>query len=358
MIQGLGISVLSRIHLEYQAFLSAKSKHASDLLPDIRSLWKALTQERADSLSDYFRKPALRRAYLGYYMPLYVIKIASLLESLHLNFKNPKVLDLGAGPLSGIFGAHLAFGGLGKSVAVDREIGPMRAGLEFFEALLEDKKLDIKLCRANLKGPPYFWKPDFKPDIIIMAHMLNEFGSGARHLETKHLLISQAMSLLDKNGILVIIEPASKVSSRDIMSLRDVLYEENQVKIIAPCPEVKNCPLLMSRNNWCHAEFPHQRPKELLEIDRKIGFDREFLKCSYLVLAKPEAGYQHQDFRIVSGLMNADGVLRRYACTSKGLLTLSQSVRDKTQILGLLTRGEAVSPESWPENLIQITKES
>ncbi|MEI6806054.1 MAG: small ribosomal subunit Rsm22 family protein, partial [Myxococcaceae bacterium] len=314
---------MNRINLEYQAFLHAKSIHASDLIPDIKALWKALTQERADSLSDYFRKPALRRAYLGYYMPLYAMKIASLLESLNLPFKNPKVLDLGAGPLSGTFGAHLAFGGLSQSVAVDREIGPMRAGVEFFEGLLK-KKLDIKLVQANLKGPSYFWKPDFKPDIIIMAHVLNEFGSGSRYLESKHLLISQAMKLLDKNGVLVVIEPASKVASRDIMAIRNWLHEEGQVKIIAPCPETDRCPLLLSRNNWCHAEFPHMRPKELMAVDQKIGFDREFLKCSYLVLAKPESPYQHKDFRIVSGLMNADGVLRRYACTSDGLLTLSQ----------------------------------
>ncbi len=349
--------MLSRMNLEYQAFAHAKSKHASDLVPDIRLLWKALTQERADSLSDYFRKPALRRAYLGYYMPLYVMKIASLLESLHLPFKNPKILDLGAGPLSGIFGAHLAFGGLAKSVAVDREIGPMRAGLEFFEGLL-NKKLDIKLVQANLRGPPYFWKPDFKPDIIIAAHVLNEFGSGSRYLESKQLLISQALSLLDKNGVLVVIEPASKVASRDIMALRDRLYEEHQVKIIAPCPEVARCPLLLSRNNWCHAEFSHRRPQELLRIDQQIGFDREFLKCSYLVLSKPESEHRHQDFRIVSGLMNADGVLRRYACTSKGFLTLSQSVRDKTQILANMTRGEAVDPSTWPKNLVKISKET
>ena len=164
--------------------------------------------------------------------------------------------------------------------------------------------------------------------------------------------------MLDKNGILVVIEPASKVASRDIMAIRNWLHEERQVKIIAPCPETDRCPLLLSRNNWCHAEFPHARPKELMAIDQKIGFDREFLKCSYLVLAKPEAPYQHKDFRIVSGLMNADGVLRRYACTSDGLLTLSQSVRDKTQILGMMTRGEAVDPTTWPKNLVKITKES
>lgn len=351
------MSVLNRMNLEYQAFVHAKSKHASDLVPDIRALWKALTEERAESLSDYFRKPALRRAYLGYYMPLYVMKIASLLESLNLPFKNPKVLDLGAGPLSGIFGVNLAFGGLSKAIAVDSEIGPMRAGLEFFEGLLE-KKQDIKLVRANLKGPPYFWKPDFRPDIIIMAHVLNEFGSGSRYLESKHLLISQAMSLLDKNGVLVVIEPASKVASRDIMTLRNWLYEEKQVKIMAPCPEIDRCPLLLSKNNWCHAEFPHERPKELVAIDQKIGFNREFLKCSYLVLARPDSEHTHKDFRIVSGLMNADGILRRYACTSKGFLTLSQRVTDKTQILSKLTRGEAVNPDLWPKNLVKILKES
>lgn len=349
--------MLNRMNLEYQAFMHAKSKHPSDLVQDIRALWKALNTERADSLSDYFRKPSLRRAYLGYYMPLYVMKIADLLASLKLPFVNPAVLDLGAGPLSGLFGAELAFGQLSKTMAVDREIGPMRSGLEFFEEL-QNKKLPIKLVLANLKGPSYFWKPDFTPDLIIMAHVLNEFGSGGRHVESKQELISQTMRLLKPGGVLLIVEPASKMASRDLMIIRDDIYARQEFKILAPCPEIPQCPLLASRQNWCHADFPHQRPAELSKIDQRIGFDREFLKCSYLALTLPGSSYMPTDCRIVSGAMNASGISRRYACTPQGLLTLSQKSNDTNHILSGLVRGQAVSIASWPKNLVKISKES
>ncbi|MES2503340.1 MAG: small ribosomal subunit Rsm22 family protein [Myxococcota bacterium] len=348
------------MNLEYQAFQFAKSKHPSNLVADIRQLWKALTVDRSESLSDYFRKPGLRRAYLGYYMPLYAVKIARLLDSLNLPFKAPRVLDLGAGPLSATLGAYLSFGELGKVMAVDQDLGPMRSGLEFFEGVLGDKKMpDIKLVRSNLKGPPQYWKPDFEADLILMAHVLNEFGEGERHIEEKQQLIVHAVNRLAPNGVLLIIEPASRLASRDIMWIRNWLYESGQVEILAPCPpKVPFCPLLASRSNWCHAEIPHIRPQELFEIDRKIGFDREFLKCSYLAIARRDSGYKSKtDCRIVSGLMNADGVLRRYACTPNGLLTLSQHQQDPIQILSKMIRGDATDPKRWPRNVIKVTKE-
>lgn len=306
-------------------------------------LWSALTEERSTELSQYFRKPALRRAYLGYYLPIYANKIAQLIKSLNIKLEAPKVLDLGAGPLSGILGAHLAFGKLSEVLAVDQDLGPMKAGLEFIQGILKDKSLpNIKFARANLKGPPKYWKPRFKPDLIIMAHVLNEFGSGERYIEDKKTLIAHAVNQLAPKGILLIVEPASKVPTRDLMRLRDWLYQEAPVEIIAPCPpKVETCPLLKDRNTWCHAELNYKRPKELLNIDLQIGLNRDSLKCSYLAISKQGAGYKPTNCRIVSGPMSARGVHRRYACTPEGLLTLAQSERDKNQILSKLTRGDA-----------------
>ncbi len=343
--------------LEYQAFQFAKSKHASDLVSDIRELWEALTVERSEGLAQYFRKPGLRRAYLGYYLPMYAMKIAALLRDLNLPLKKPNVLDLGAGPLSAVWGAQIAYGELGQVLAVDQDLGPMKSGLELLDAVSPVK--NINLARANLKGPPHFWKPRFKPDLILMAHVLNEFGAGERYLEDKKMLLVHAVNQLSPGGVIVVIEPASKVPTRDLMLLRDWLYESGQVEILAPCPPgVSRCPLLADRNNWCHADLPYLRPSELREIDAKIGFEREVLKCSYLAIARSGFQYEKTNCRIVSGHMNARGVDRRYACMPEGLMTLSQNAHEKPVILASLRRGEAVNPEDWPKKLVKISKES
>jgi ribosomal protein RSM22 (predicted rRNA methylase) len=343
--------------LEYQAFQFSKSKHPSDLVSDIRDLWEALTVERSEGLAQYFRKPALRRAYLGYYLPMYAMKIAALLRDLHLPIREPNVLDLGAGPLSAIWGAQIAYGTLGQVLAVDQDIGPMKLGLELLDAIAPLK--NINFVRANLKGPPHFWKARFKPDLILMAHVLNEFGVGERYLEDKKMLLVHAVNQLAPQGVIVVVEPASKSATRDLMQLRDWLYASGQVDILAPCPpQVEHCPLLVDKNNWCHADLPYERPKELQEIDRQIGFQRDVLKCSYLAIARRGFNYQPTHCRIVSGHMNARGIDRRYACMTEGLMTLSQNAHEKPAILASLRRGEAVDLDLWPKKLVKMSKES
>ncbi|MBH1989537.1 MAG: hypothetical protein I8H72_05915, partial [Myxococcaceae bacterium] len=347
----------SHMQFEYQAYSRAKSKHSSDLIPDIRLLWKALNTERADSLAGYFRKPALRRAYLGYYLPLYVSKIASLLESLPISWEKPSILDLGAGPLSATWAAQRVYGQLGECMAVDREIGAMRSGFEFVEELT-GQRTPVRLVQANLKGPTYFWKPSFKPDLVIMAHVLNEFGSGARHLEAKLSLIESAMALLGSQGVLLIVEPAARVMARDLMALRDQIMAQGEYRILAPCPQIDRCPLLVNRENWCHRELKVERSAELKKVDQTIGFDREFLKCSYLVLARRDYEQKASHERVVSGLMTAKGIHRRYVCTPEGLLTAAERVEPGHAILRDLMRGDAVQMQKWSKNLVKISKES
>ena len=348
-----------------QAYGFAKSLHRSDLTYDIAQLWEALTLDRANALSTYFRSPALRRAYLGYYLPLYSAKIALLMEQMiregHLTpskIQPLRVLDLGSGPLAGLWGAHLALGPIAQAMAVDKEIGPMRMGHDFFKQVLGPSEVPpIQLVRANLTGPEYFWKPGFKPNLIVMGHVLNELGNGSRFLESKLRLVLSAAQLLENDGRLLIVEPASKVSSRALMEVRDALFQEKSVHILAPCTGASVCPLLKSPQNWCHGELSWERPKVCEEVDRRIGFDKSFLKYSYLLIAKKPVEARGEPGRIVSGEMRDRGIERRYVCTPEGLLTLSQKESDQA-ILSRLSRGEKVDLSSFPKKVVKIEKET
>jgi hypothetical protein len=351
-----------------RAYRFAQSMHRSDLVGDIGKLWQALTIERADSLADYFKNPALRRAYIGYYAPLYAAKIALLLRQMVLeghikadaSSGGPRVLDLGSGPLVGVMAAHLAFGQISQASAVDREIGPMRHGYDFLKTIWPVETLkQIELLRANLTGPEYYWKPRQAPDLIIMSHVLNEFGAGRRFLEPKLKLIASALRMLAKDGRMLIVEPANKINTRELMSLRDALVEEGSAAIFAPCTGALHCPLLRTSTSWCHGELAWKRPAICEQVDQKIGFDKSYLKYSYLLIGNtPQKAASDENWRVVSGPMSDRGTLRRYVCTPEGLLTLAQDERERNKPLRDFYRGELIAKSSLPKDLVKVVKES
>lgn len=324
---------------------------------NVKTIWKILTQKRSDFLHHYFRIADLRRAYFSYYMPLSVIKITHILKTIGLNYESPKVLDLGAGPLSGIISSKLVFGNLGESIAIDREILVMKMALNFLQKYSNQENLSLRLIAANLNENFNFLKSDYYPDIIIASYLLNEFGDSVRHFEMKYLFILKALSLLNERGVLVIIEPAFKKTCRDIMVIRNRIFSDNCYDVVNPCPEIAKCPLLDFRHNWCYSEFPHKRSSNLLAVDYQVGFNKKELKFSYLVIARKGILQKTTKFRIVSGLMCNGGVSRRYVCTSNGLLTLSERLGSNMNILRKMRRGMLIPITTLPKGLLRISKE-
>ena len=347
------------------SYRHAERLHRSDLIGDIEKLWRVLTLERADSIASYFKNAGLRRAYMGYYMPLYAAKIALLLQRLAKEGSLPafaekplRVLDLGSGPLVGVLASRLAFGPLKRAIAVDREIGPMRSGYEFLKPFLEeDEAQQIFLRRGNLSVPQSF---DFQEpfDLIILSHVLNEFGSSSRFLPKKLSLILSAIKMLSDGGRMLIVEPGNRVCSRDLMALRDALFEEASVSILAPCTGIDQCPLLKNSTDWCHGELNWRRPAACAKVDQIIGFDKSMLKYSYLLLSKKEQRPENdvENWRVVSGNMFHEGVVRRYVCTPSELLTLSQKESPTRSVLTPLVRGELITSSRFDER-VQVLNE-
>src|SRR5947208_17040115 len=97
------------------------------------------TKERDALGGDYFADPALRRAYLLYFLPVNAAKVASLLREMPALPARPlRVLDVGSGPGAGLLAVldHLAQRGDAthrgyEVIAVDRS----REALQKAEAL-------------------------------------------------------------------------------------------------------------------------------------------------------------------------------------------------------------------------------
>ena len=299
---------------------------------DIRRLSASFTTDRARRTTDYMADPALRSAYLAFFVPQYAAKLALLLqrhaqEGLVPLWKKPRILDVGAGPLTGFFAAHLFSGDVGESVAVDLARKSMDAGA----ALAQSLSLPVpKLVTQNIAAPLSLWTPAEACagpfDLIVVAHVLNEMGDPRRTLEKRSDLLANLVKKLAPHGRLLLVEPGTRVYGRALMALRDSLAHRRDVSILAPCRGAALCPLLQTPGDWCHGELSWHRPPAFAELETKVGLKKDVLKESHLLLARREEPTPTQGWRLVGGLMGSQ-TPGRYACTARGLVTLQASLR-------------------------------
>jgi len=341
---------------------NAKKMHRSDIVNDIMNLWQELTVQRSTGLQRYFQKASARRAYVGYYFPMYVAKVALLLERLEKQgffadfAKQPlKVLDLGSGTLTGVAALKLFFGDRAlQALAIDKSLAPMRLGLDAIKQaqLLKDTD-DVTLRQANILGQKSMMMPKWQPNFIFLGHVLNEMT------HDKLEFLESMLHALEPGGFMLIVEPATTTATRSLMAIRDRIALLDYAEILAPCTGASKCPLLMTKDSWCFSELKWRRPKSFGDIDRLIGFQRDALKTSFLLISKRAPAPAKGEERIVSGTMKSEGILRRYLCTQDGLRTLETRVSSESfSTVDTLMRGEILPKHLLQRRDVRVIKET
>jgi ribosomal protein RSM22 (predicted rRNA methylase) len=340
---------------------TAKKLHRSNIVDDIMDLWRDLTVERSLGLQKYFQKASGRRAYVGYYFPMYVAKVALLLERLDrqglfadLHNQPLKMLDLGSGTLTGVAALRIFFKGPLQAFAVDKSLAPMRLGLDALRQVqLLEPSDEVVLKQANILGPRSMMLPKWQPNFIFLGHVLNEIS------RDRSEFIESMLDVLEPNGFMLIVEPASQSTSRNLMSLRDRIHSFEGVEIVAPCTGAQKCPLLLTPTSWCFSELKWRRPRVFADIDRTIGFERDALKASFLLIRKRAAQKTISEERVVSGTMKSEGILRRYLCTKDGLRTLETSISSESYApVNAIVRGELLDKDLLQRRDIKVKQES
>jgi SAM-dependent methyltransferase len=245
----------------------------------------------------YLSRAGLRRAYICYYLPVNYARVRHVLRELKGFAKlpaNPRVLDFGSGPGS----ASLA--------AVD-ELGDARLTLvDVVDEALDDAQflLDRPFERAQEvpEGGQY--------DLILAANVLAELPDPA----PLRRVLDRALA---PGGYLVLVEPATPGPARRVMAWRDELTEAGY-KIAAPCLGAARCPMRSHGDLWCHQDAPWDIPRVVSELDRELGFDKESLKYSYLIVTDGGAVRAGPDrWRVVSNLHRSKGKAWAWLCGAK-----------------------------------------
>lgn len=309
----------------------------------VLELSERFTRERSPLSGIYLDDPHLRQAYLAYYLPINLAKVQALLDEMPRPLGASaegkgsfRVLDVGGGPgtvamavLDWMLERRDRTHQPVEVVSLDHSASALGEGERLWRiyadttrpegSRLVTRRVDVTRSDpvrplAAGDGGPY--------DLIVIANSLNELFRTARDpVERRAALVKRLLDSLDPSGTLMIVEPALRETSRDLHRLRDRLLEDRACTVYSPCLHDRPCPALVRADDWCHEERPWAPSPIVAAIDREVGFIKDALKFSYLLLRKdgrtivPPAP---DVYRVVSELRTMKGEQRAWLCNETG----------------------------------------
>lgn len=329
-----------------------KASHLSQeelksLAANVSKLSTLLTKDRESLPTAYLRDPGLRSAYLRYYLPTNMQKVHRALTELSLHSERLlskdrlRVLDLGSGPGTALLGLLAFFAQRPQPpalacVAVDRVAENLRVAEELFAFYRTNNVIDasLKTIRAEVEGVAGLFGGFF--DLIILSNVLNElYPFEEDRIERMAGLVKTLLDrFLAESGSCIVIEPALRETSRELLQVRDDLLAKG-FSVYAPCLKAKNCPALTNPKDWCHEDIPWDPPALIKEIDCLTGLRKDSLKFSYLVLRKDGRSltdlFGRDSFRVVSEPLVTKGKMEFYLCGAKGRKLVTRLDKDRTE---------------------------
>jgi len=304
------------------------------IVRSIAELSRRFNKERSSLNQTYLDDRPLSAAYLQYFLPVNLAKIQVLLNEVPASepVEGFSVLDMGSGPGTGAL-AVLDWWDqrrwpCGLSViAVDKSRGALRQARELWDGYCRAAglgEIDLRTVEGDLERrawvEPVRKKAPF--DLIILANALNEVHAEASDpIIARATLVEEALSLLAPHGTMMIVEPALRETSRALHQVRDRLLQEKRCTIYSPCLHENNCPALVKPDDWCHEERAWEPPASIQEIDGEVGFIKDALKFSYLLLRKDGktiVDRRPDVYRVVSELRHFKGEKRAWLCNDSG----------------------------------------
>ncbi len=305
-----------------------------DLSSAVLELSRLFTKERSALSGSYLESPAFSAAYLNYFLPVNLSKIQVLLDEMPVQQADEtfSVLDIGSGPGTGALAVLDWWHGRGSVsglsvVAVDHSMAALHQAESLWSKYCRTADLtgtSLQTCKADVARTG--WIKEVEPrapfNLIILANCLNEIHADATDpIAMRSRLVTELLALLAPQGTIMIVEPALRETSRALHQVRDRLLQEKHCTVYSPCLHEKNCPALAKPDDWCHEERAWEPPASIQEIDGEVGFIKDALKFSYLLLRKDGktiVDRRPDVYRVVSELRELKGEKRAWLCNETG----------------------------------------
>jgi ribosomal protein RSM22 (predicted rRNA methylase) len=322
----------------------------------IAKLSRLFTKDRGALASDYFEEPSNAVAYLSYFMPVNLSKVQALLHELPSDTMMNgcgtgfRFLDLGSGPGTGSLAVldwlhqyHPESVGCLSALAVDSSGEALRQAAMLWNRYCEVARLSgarLFPCQSNLeRSGKEAWREIVKQqgpfDLILAANCLNELHLDASDpIAARTELLSDLLQRLAPHGTLMVLEPALRETARALHQVRDRLLREKRCTVYSPCLHEQDCPALIHPDDWCHEERAWEPPVSITEIDKEVGFIKDALKFSYLLLrtdGRTIAPRAPHTFRIVSEMRELKGDSRAWVCNELGRSEIGRLDRARSE---------------------------
>lgn len=334
-------------------------KHGEEALekitPSVAKLSDLFTVDRPEKkFPDYFSDNELLSAYGLFFLPQSFVRTTYALRFITeaRQWKAPstplRILDLGSGPGScGIACAHY-FKQLGVPAlelnALDHSATALAALEPFAEAVLGNKcYVKTRIGDAHRTDT---W-PEGPFDIIIAGFVLNEMKS-----LNQSALVAWIESMKDRltpDGLILILEPALKVTSQRLQKLSDEIAAHEIVARIGPELDAHPCPQLADGVHWSHEVRHWQIPSTTEFINRKLHRDLRDVRFTFAAFSNQKIKSLDQSaIRIVSDIQIIKGLLRFIGVQNGQLQTVEVSTRglskhDVKVLAAKFERGDIVS---------------
>jgi len=336
----------------------------SRLAQVVSDLSRLFTKERTELSRSYLEDPAAIMAYLSYFVPVNLSKIQALLDEMPTDQRQNgfSVLDLGSGPGTGSMAVldwwhqQKRTGAL-NVVAVDSSPAALGQASQLWTGychMADIKTASFQRYEGNLEQ--VVWLTQVRPcapfDLIILANSLNELYVGTNDpIAARTKFVAEALSLLVPSGTMMILEPALRETSRALHQVRDRLLQEKRCTVFSPCLHENKCPALVNPYDWCHEERAWDPPAVIQQIDDEVGFIKDALKFSYLLLRKDGKTIVERRpdvYRVVSELRELKGEKRAWLCNEQGRHEVGRQDRlasPQNEAFGAWHRGALVQVE-------------
>ncbi len=316
--------------LEKALWAGDRSKLLKRRQEALKKLWPRLAKGRGqeEQSSHYSFQREEAEAYASYYLPANCLKPALILEEAFLLGLDPmpdaesKWLDLGTGPGTAWWGVawwclqrkkKAAFTGWDQSPAFQRLAQSLTSGhpLPLPSSFLAGREDPLALVKR------------LRPTHVSFMNSVAEIWKDVEERERNLRALLHELDLLEradgKARFLLLIEPGSRDSSRELATIKDHLQKE-KARVLLPCLDARPCGALKDPRDWCHEEVQCDFPAWLNELGSGAGLRKESLLFSYALFSA--SGTIHsaleEGWRIVSQRMERKGQVECRLCTKEG----------------------------------------
>lgn len=325
------------------AVMPLAASHRKDLPDAVHELSLLLTSERGGLAHPYWSSPRLTSAYLRYFLPWNLLRLARLLPGLPLPLlpEGATLVDLGSGPLTLPLALWLALPAWRsiplRIVAVDTAARALDVGRELFRQIAPDSPWRIHTLREPMHKALRMLRE--RPFMISAGNVLNELAErgGARRANSDEPLADRMAELaadfadlLDPRGALLCVEPGNRLGGTLLTHVRAGGIEAGLVPL-SPCTHAGACPLLeRPGRGWCHANMDAaDAPQWLKSLASAAGLAKISLSLSHVLMRRAvDAGedgaeksgplYAKHAARVLSEAFAVPGCgLARYGCTGE-----------------------------------------